>query len=297
MNATLTKADTSAEQSDKTNPVTLIAGCGDVGGRLALRLLEAGHTVYGLRRSIESLPEGVKALQGDLATGEWDEWPEHIDYVVYAAAAGRSGEEGYRKTYVDGLGHVLAKIKAYPHPPRRTFFTSSTAVYHQRDGEWIDELSETHPQTFNGQIMLEAEGLLLNSDLPATVVRFGGIYGPGRNFMLRKVMGGEVYASEPVAFGNRIHADDCAGILEQLISLDLSNECVHPLYLGVDCDPAPLSDVTQWLAEQVNVQPESEIPGGSRGSKRCRNQRVIESGYDFLYPSYREGYKTILGDI
>lgn len=277
------------------SPVTLIVGCGDVGSRLAVELMALGHSVYGLRRNVSQLLEGVKPVEGDLMAGELGAWPEHIDYVVYCAAAGRQGEEGYRKIYLEGLEHVVHRLRQSKDQLKRLFFTSSTAVYHQNTGEWVDELSPTHPERFNGKIMLESENVALDSDLPATVVRFGGIYGPGRNYMLRKVQGGEVYSAEPVMYGNRIHADDCAGMLAHLIELEHHGKCVHPLYLGVDSDPAPLSEVSQWLAEQMGVTPTSEIHGGNRGgSKRCRNQRILDAGYKFRFPGYREGYQFLL---
>ena len=284
---------TNNNPQEKRIPVTLIAGCGDIGGRLAVRLLTDGHRVYGLRRHTSRLPDNVHPIQGDMAEGCLGEWPEYIDYVIYSAAAGRQGESGYRKTYVDGLTHVINHLKSLSEQPKRLFFTSSTAVYHQKAGEWVDELSSTHPETFNGKIMLEAERLLIDSELPATVVRFGGIYGPGRNYMLKKVQSGEVYVQEPVTYGNRIHAEDCAGILQWLIQKDFDNQCVHPLYLGVDSAPAPLGEVTEWLAQRMNVQPMSEV-SPNRGSKRCRNQRILDAGYCFRFPDYREGYDSLL---
>ena len=278
--------------------VTLIIGCGDVGCRLATELLTLGHGVYGLRRNVSLLPDGVHPVAGDLVIGDLGEWPEYINYVVYCAAAGRQGEEGYRKIYFEGLEHVIKRLKSRKDQLKRIFFTSSTAVYHQNSGEWVDELSPTHPERFNGKIMLEAENLALDSELPATVVRFGGIYGPGRHYMLRKVQGGEVFSPEPVMYGNRIHVDDCAGVLTHLITLEEHGKCVHPLYLGVDSDPAPLSDVTQWLAEQLGVTQTTETPGANRGgSKRCRNQQILDAGYQFRYPGYREGYQSLLAEI
>ncbi len=278
------------------NPVTLIVGCGDVGGRLGTILLAAGHTVYGMRRDVSRLPEGVQPVSGDLTTGELGDWPEHVDYVVYSAAAGRQGEEGYRRIYVDGLKAVLERISQSSLQPRRVFFTSSTAVYHQSKGEWVDELSPTHPENFNGQVMLEAERLLMDFELPATAVRFGGIYGPGRNYMVRKVHGGEVFSDTPCVYGNRIHAEDCAGMLAWLIRLVSEGQGIHPLYLGVDSDPAPLNEVTQWLAEQMNVEPTVSTPV-TRASKRCRNDRILESGFSFRYRSFRDGYGELLKEF
>ncbi|MCL6269738.1 SDR family oxidoreductase [Sansalvadorimonas sp. 2012CJ34-2] len=276
-------------------PITLIAGCGDVGCRLALLLMKSGHRVYGLRRDISQLPEGVLPIKGELTDDSLlGDWPEQIDYLIYCAAAGRQGEDGYRQTYLHGLENALNRLNTLESPPRRIFFTSSTAVYHQNEGEWVDELSPTRPEGFNGKVMLEAEALLVSSELPATVVRFGGIYGPGRNFMLNKVKGGEVYADTPRLYGNRIHSDDCAGMLAWLIKLDRAGVGIHPLYLGVDSDPAPLSEVTHWLAEEMGVVSTKEIPASGRGSKRCRNDRILESGYRFRYPGFRAGYQGLI---
>ena len=285
----------SSKSSAHASPVTVIVGCGDVGGRTASLLMSAGHQVYGMRRDVSKLPDGVYPIKGDLTLGELGDWPEHIDYVVYSAAAGRQGEEGYRRIYYDGLALVINRLKERKEQLKRLFFTSSTAVYHQNDGSWVDELSPTHPERFNGKVMLETESMAIDSDLPATVVRFGGIYGPGRNFMLTKVQAGEVYSREPLMYGNRIHADDCAGILAHLIELEQHGKCVHPLYLGVDNDPAPLSEVTHWLAEQLGVTPNCEVHAGNRGgSKRCRNQRILDAGYKFNFPDYQQGYHPLI---
>ena len=158
----------------------------------------------------------------------------------------------------------------------------------------MDELSPTYPAGFNGQVMLEAEALLISSGLSATVVRFGGIYGPGRNYMVNKVNAGEVFAQTPLVYGNRIHSEDCAGMLAWLVKLDRACEGVHPLYLGVDSNPAPLSEVTQWLAQQLDVKSVKENRVSGRGNKRCRNDRILESGYKFQYPDYCSGYSEIL---
>ena len=277
-------------------PTTLIIGCGYIGSRLAKELLERGHLVYGLRRNVTHLPQGVKPIVADLTTDELGGWPDHIDYVVYSAAANSRTEDDYRTVYTDGLGRVLKRISTYSQKPRRIFFTSSTAVYHQNEGEWVDEYSETSPESFNGQIMLAAEKLLTDSVLPSTVVRFGGIYGPDRTYMLDRVRAGETYESGSLVYGNRIHADDCAGILSYLIQRDLDGQSVDPLYLGVDSSPAPLSEMSLWLSQQLGLQPHSTVPTPQRGgNKRCSNQRIRDAGYQFRYPSYKEGYRQMLG--
>ena len=76
----------------------LIAGCGDIGSRLATRLLDSDWQVYGLRRSIDRLPAGVIGVAGDLFGAQCPaQWPTgQIDYLVYSAAATEHDEAGYQ---------------------------------------------------------------------------------------------------------------------------------------------------------------------------------------------------------
>lgn len=275
-----------------------IAGCGDVGSRLAGRLLADGQfDVWGLRRNPGLLPAGIKAVAGDLTTDDLrpDEWPEAINYLIYCAAADSHDESVYRAIYVQGLQHALARLVSMKTGPERIFFISSTAVYHQNQGEWVDETSDTSPTTFSGQIMLEAETQLQSMGMPATSIRFGGIYGPGRDYLLRRVKNGQGYPETPVVYGNRIHADDCAGMLHHLIEMDRQGEEVETLYLGVDDNPAPMHEVTDWLGRQLAIalKPADDVP--ARGCKRCSNARIKKAGYHFLYPSFRDGYRALSG--
>ncbi len=274
----------------------LIAGCGDVGSALAMQILNTGKfNVWGMRRTISALPEGVRPIQSDLTdSAKLGEWPEKIDYVVYAAAADSWGEEGYRNAYATGLTNVLDKLRSEGHTPKRVFFTSSTGVYHQSQGEWVDENSATSPTSFSGKIMLEAEQLLADSEFPGTSVRFGGIYGPGRDRMINRVKQGGGCASEPVIYGNRIHRDDCAGLLAFLISKDMDEAPLEQIYLGVDDAPVPIHEVLQWLAEQLEVVLDNSFPLPQRANRRCRNQRILDAGYPFIYSNYRAGYTALI---
>ncbi|MDH4558756.1 NAD-dependent epimerase/dehydratase family protein [Pseudomonas sp. BN417] len=275
----------------------LIAGCGDVGGRLAQRMLQTGWTVYGLRRQVAALPAGVLPVAGDLQQSACPlDWPTApLDYLVYSAAAGQHDEAGYRAAYVDGLRHVLGWLAEHGQKPRRLFFVSSSGVYGQRDGEWIDETSPAEAQGFSAQVMLEAERLALASGIPATRVRLTGIYGPGREWLLKQVRMGYRVVSEPPLYANRIHVDDCAGLLAHLLAADAAGGTLADCYIGVDDAPAPLHEVVGWLRERLGVTGWAEESTVRRsGSKRCSNARARALGWAPRYPSYREGYAAIL---
>ena len=275
----------------------LIAGCGDVGGALAERLRDAGHRVAGLRRRAGLLPAGIEPLAADLGEpatlallGE-----RRFDIVVVSSAAGRFDEDHYRRVYVEGLANLLDVLRGTPH----VLLASSTAVYHQCDGEWVDEDSPTEPHGFSGRILLQAEALLRECAAHrATVLRFGGIYGPGRERLLREVAAGIGCAREPVRYTNRIHREDCAGILQFLVGLLLRGEPLAPLYLGVDSEPAPMWEVRHWIAAELGVALDDAAGGaqGGRapGSKRCSNRRLLEAGYALRYPDFRAGYAPLI---
>ena len=277
----------------------LIAGCGDVGCELARQLLSGGSCkIWGLRRSIAKLPEGIESIQADLRNPEsFGQWPENIDYVVYSVATDGYSPEQYQEAYVDGLGNLLNHLKASNIQPRRILFTSSTSVYHQNNGERVDEASPCQPENFPGQILLNAEELLSASGTPSTSVRFGGIYGPGRNRLIQRVMEGEGCTKEPVIFSNRIHRDDCGGILAHLIHRDIEGKEIHPVYLGVDNNPAPMHDVLHWLAAELQVKLDDNNPSPQRANKRCDNTLIKSSGYQFKFPDYRQGYNGLLEHI
>ena len=269
-----------------------IAGCGYVGCELARQLIRLGDfQVWGLRRNIQELPEGVHPVQGDLTLDKKPAgWPAVIDYVVYCVAAKDYAETSYRQAYLEGLDNLITLLKKEGQHPARILFTSSTGVYHQSEGAWVDESSDTSPQNYSGQIMLEAETLLRNSPFVSTAVRFGGIYGPDRMRLLNRAKDGIGCYPEPPVYGNRIHRDDCAGILAHLLVMDVSGQPVKPVYLGVDNDPAPIYDVLHWLANELGVDLDDNNPPPARGNKRCANALIRSEGYTFHYPDYRLGY-------
>lgn len=281
-------------------PSVLIAGCGDIGGRLASQLLPQGWTVYGLRRSVAKLPPSVIGVSGDLFDARMPaQWPEgRIDYLVYCATPTVRDEAGYRAAYIEGLRHVLAWTERSGQKPKRILFVSSSSVYGQQQGEWVDETSPADASGFSGQVMSEAEKVALSSDVPATVVRLTGIYGPGRSDLMNRVREGYSVAVEPPLYGNRIHADDAAGLLAFLLQADAVGVALDDCYIGVDDAPAPLAEVVDWMRERLGVTHWSDEHSVRRaGSKRCSNARAKALGWAPRYASYREGYEAMLAQV
>jgi nucleoside-diphosphate-sugar epimerase len=145
--------------------------------------------------------------------------------------------------------------------------------------------------------MLEAERLAMDSGIPSTLVRLTGIYGPGREWLLKQVRMGYRVVSDPPLYANRIHVDDCAGLLAHLLKADAGGVTLEDCYIGVDDAPAPLHEVVGWLRERMGVTGWAEESTVRRsGSKRCSNARARALGWVPRYPSYREGYAAILDE-
>lgn len=274
----------------------LIAGCGDVGCRLGRRLVDRGDTVWGLRRHPERLPSGLLALAADLTDpGTLVDLPGDLDAVVYTAAADGTSDAAYRRTYVEGVDHLLTVLEGRSSPPRRFLFTSSTAVYGQSEGEWVDEGSPTEPRGFTGRRLLEGEERCRAGSIPSVSLRLGGIYGPGRTRLLRQVASGEAVCPEgPPLYTNRIHSEDAAGALEHLLELPDPEPC----FVGVDTEPADLCEVLRFLARRLGVEPPTMAARDEvrrrGGNKRCSSRRLAASGYRFRFPTYREGYEALI---
>jgi nucleoside-diphosphate-sugar epimerase len=270
------------------NDKVLIAGCGDVGNALATRLLAEGAEVWGVRRRVEALAPGVTPWRVDLLDAPTvNGVPAAFDYVFYTASADRRDEAAYRRIYVDALHNLLGVLRGAGAPLRRIFFTSSTAVYGQSNGEWVDEESPTRPSGFNGRVLLEAEAIIEDAPELGVNVRLSGIYGPGRTRLVRKVWDGEAVASR--GWTNRVHVDDCAAALHHLMRVDDPES----LYLGSDDEPATTAEVVTWMSQELGVK--APAPGDSaRLNKRCRNSRLRKTGFELRFPSFREGYPDIV---
>lgn len=272
---------------------TLIVGCGYVGTALGEELAARGHQVFGLRRDPSGLPASIHPVAANLLDGEElvARLPPDVDAVVYAASASGFSDAEYRAAYVDGPRNLIEALVRVGSRPSRVLFTSSTGVYGENEGRWVDEETPPEPTAFNGSRVLEGEELFRSGPFPAVSLRLGGIYGPGRASLVDRVRAG-VPCPEAPTWSNRIHRDDCAGALAHL--LDLPDPA--PVYLGVDREPADLCEVMGWLASRMGIDPPR--PGGNgarRGrNRRCSSDRLVASGYTFRVPTYREGFAPLL---
>ncbi|WP_430388069.1 NAD-dependent epimerase/dehydratase family protein [Dyella sp. 20L07] len=270
----------------------LIAGCGDVGLRVAHRLLARGDQVWALRRSVGA-PDGsgIHWLQGDLTRPETlHALPSDITQLIYLPTPGARDVAAYRAVFLDGLRHLLGVLDGGT--LRRVLFVSSTAVYGDHGDAWVDEQTLPDPPGFNGEILLETERWLATQPVSSVTVRLAGLYGPGRLQLIERLRAGTVRVPRDVPhWANRIHVDDAAAAIVHLLSLPEA----LPLYLGVDDTPLPLDVLYDHLAALAGapVPGNGAAPSGV-GSKRLSNARLRASGFVPQWPDARDGYAALM---
>lgn len=272
------------------NQQVLIFGCGDLGVRIAQVLSPQGYTVTGVRRRAQEDLPCLQYLQGDMqdATFRQHLFERLWDVIIITMTPSERSDQGYRKAYVETCQQLVDGLRHHQQQPRLIMFVSSTAVYGQMDGSWVDETSETQPDSFSGKRLLEAEQVVQNSGFPCVIARLSGIYGPGRNRLIEQVRSGR--ASSSAHFTNRIHADDAAAAIAHFVI----NPPQHRTYLVTDSHPAPMLEVVTWLAEQMGVKNFlSDSAVNERGNKCCTNQRLLNEGFQLRFPSYRDGYPAL----
>lgn len=269
----------------------LLAGCGDLGLRVAQRLLARGDEVWALRRQQPMHDgDGIHWLRGDLTLPETLRgWPPDITQLVYLPTPDRRDAAAYRATFVDGLRHLL---DALGHDRlQRVLLVSSSAVYGEHGGDWVDEDTPPAPPGFNGEVLLEAERWLAAQSPVSIVLRLAGLYGPGRMQWLERLRAGQVVAPRTLPhWANRIHVDDAAAAVVHLLQLDDP----LPLYLGVDNTPLPLNVLYDHLAGLIGAPPADDGPAPvGVGSKRLSNARLRASGFVPQWPDARDGYAAL----
>jgi nucleoside-diphosphate-sugar epimerase len=277
----------------------LISGCGRIGGKLGTLLVERGHQVWGLRRHPELLPEQIFPTKGDLFSGEGlSNLPPALDFVFHFSSTKTQTTDAYRLAYEVGITNLIQALLSQKQNIQRIFFISSTGVYAQNSGEWVDEESETEPNHAAGEYLLQGEHRVIESPYPGTIVRFAGIYGPKRLRLLERVSDGKEFCAEDrTQYINLLHEADCAAILDHLMLVSRPRD----LYLAVDCFPVDRCLLVTWLAGQLGAPQPRSVPADSlpprvlRSNKRCSNRRLLESGYCFIYPTFQEGYAPLVG--
>jgi nucleoside-diphosphate-sugar epimerase len=270
-------------------PCVLIAGCGYVGVATAKLFRTQEWNVTAWTRSGDIADRALIIPRCAVDFRDREEVQRNsfqCDLVIQCASSGGGDAAEYRRLYRDGAANLVTCF-----PQSRIFFISSTSVYAQKEGAWVDEDSFAEPTSAKGKILREAENIVL--DAKGIVLRLAGIYGPGRSFLLQSVLTGTASGADTAdRYVNQIHRDDAASAIFFLARQD----GVPPprIFNVVDNSPAPRSEVLHWLSAKTG-RPLSDSTGtiGHRradSNKRVSNAKLRALGWLPQYPSYKEGF-------
>lgn len=271
---------------DAAEHPNLIFGCGYLGRRVAAKWLAAGRRVAALtRRNGDSLASlGIEPVVGDVTDPASLRNLPPAATVLYAVGMDRSAGKSMRAVYVEGLGHVLDTLPTC----ERFIYVSSTGVYGQTTGEFVDESSATEPLEDSGKVVLEAERLLRSRRPDAIILRFAGIYGPNRLLRKQPILNGEPLVGDADRWLNLIHVDDGADAV-----LAAANSADVGFTLNIADDAAPTRREFYTLLAELLEAPTAKFeqrPEPGTANRRISNAAARERlRWEPRYPSYREG--------
>lgn len=287
----------------------LIFGCGYLGQRVGVKFLEHGHTVSAVTRSADRAQIfqqfGIQPIVGDICEPAMLANLPSVDAVLFSVSFDRTSTRTKHEVVYDGLANVLEAVDGRC---RQFIYTSSTSVYGQATGEWVDEESETKPDQLAGQLMLSTEELIRDrrwkdSRTHSTILRLAGIYGPDR--MLTRIdslKAGTPFAGRGDSWLNLIHVDDAAEAVRLCATKSTTSDSPRVETCNiVDDQPITRGDFYSRLAKLVNApapifdqsRPSERGSGGL--NKRCSNTR-FRSRWNWFpgYPSVETGLPASL---
>jgi nucleoside-diphosphate-sugar epimerase len=275
----------------------LVIGCGFLGLPLALRWQNQGDSVFATtrnkQRSLEFSDIGLHPLILDTTDPVSLEQlqQQSFDTVVVAVGMDRSRYDSVHHVYVGGLENVLKNLSE---DIGQLIYVSSTGVYGDFGGEWVDESSPTDPQRDGGKACLEAEQLLQSSRFSdrATVLRMSGLYGNERVPTKSAVESKQWNKLSATGYLNLIHVDDAVSA----VCIAADQNLVGETFLVSDSNPTLRREYYQFLADKfelgpipwANVAPDPNSRGSS--SKRISNRKFLEqTGLELKHPDFRSG--------
>jgi nucleoside-diphosphate-sugar epimerase len=287
---------------------TLIIGCGYLGQRVGSLLSRRGERVVGsvrsLKRAVHNATMGIEPVIADVLQPHSLGALPAAERVLYCVGFDRAAGASMWNVYVNGLQNVLKRLNRTG-VVERFVQASSTSVYGQTGGEWVDEESPARPLFQSGKIVLEAEECVRawasdrGAPLSAIVIRYAGLYGPDRLVRLGLVKAGEPIPGDPDKLLNLIHIDDAA----QVAVAALAALAAEPVYLACDDRPVTRREYYAHVATLVGApaprfeppQPGSLEEARDATSKRIANRRIkVGLGVDLIYPDISTGLPAAL---
>jgi nucleoside-diphosphate-sugar epimerase len=287
----------------------LIFGCGYLGARVARRWHDAGDEVTVVTRSRPRadgfIHHGYRAIVADITQPETLVGLPAAEAVLFAVGFDHSAGGSIESVYAGGVRNVLA---ALPADTGRFIYISTTGVYGNANGGWVDEDTPPEPQRAGGRASLAAEHAFAASPFAARgiILRLAGIYGPGRIPYLDKLRAGEPIPAVREGYLNLIHVEDAAVVVVAAAEPNRKSQTGRGgRFIFCVCDGQPVRRCEYYaeVARQIGAPPprfttpEADSPRATRAEadRRIRNDRMrAELGIELAYPDYRAGLARIL---
>jgi nucleoside-diphosphate-sugar epimerase len=269
----------------------LVVGAGYLGYNIMKLARDKGIPVIGTSRTPS---QDTSMITLDVLKPEtFGEIPEDVTHIVYSVSAGSSTEEAYRNAYVAGLSNLITFLRSGDRLSRLdTFvFISSTGVYTENHGGVVTEESSVGGASFRSSVIAEAEDVIKGSFPPdkSLILRLSGIYGPERRSFFNQAMqmsGKDM--QEYDTWTNRIHVHDAARACLFLMNSH------HGVYNVSDSLPAQKLEVMSYIRRISNLPCFDFSSTLASSGKRISNRKLLDTGFQFTYPSYQSGYKDYL---
>lgn len=282
----------------------LILGCGYVGEKLAHAALQQGVRVSATTRRPERASilqtQGIHAVVVASPADLDAQLLASVDLLVDSIPLTRS-HAGMRASQPEWLPQIRSRLSQI----RWACYLSTTGVYGDANGAWVDEHDACRPTSARGVARLEAERAWLDGALPAEVCRLAGIYGPERNILARLRAGGyRAVAWQPPHFSSRIHVDDIVAALLAAMQkprpgriVNLSDDLPLP-HVDYVCEVAAMigAPAPQLLTpEQGKAELSEAAMDFFRDNKRVSNRLLHEQLLaELKYPDFRAGLTALI---
>ncbi len=269
----------------------MVIGFGDLARRLVPKLSGVAE-IFGVSRRPELLPEGVKAVFGDYTQRDTLGAVASLtpDVVIFTPVPASRDLEGYRLGYAEAARNIC-EAGVLTHA-ERAIFVSSTRVYAENAGGWVTEDSPLAGGDPYVDALLDGEASFRRHAI-TTVLRPSGLYDGAAPVMLKPVIDG-LKSQLGAGYTNRIHREDVAGVLAHLIELQIKGTRIPSTLSLNDNEPVKTADLEAWCFEQLGREPTGERGNQPRGNRRISNAKLLATGFQLSYPTFREGYRDAL---
>lgn len=273
---------------------SLIIGVGYLGRRVAERWRRGPGRLFGTTRDpgreAELRSMGVEPVRHDVLAGG-DPLPR-VDTVLYAVGYDRRQSASQEEVYVEGLRRMLGRLPR----PRLFLYISSTGVYGNHRGEWVDEETPPDPVDAGGKACWQAEQVLADwsarEGWSTVVLRLAGIYGPGRWIGVDRLRQGGVIGADPEGWLNLIHVEDAAAIVDGVRTQGV----LSGTYVVADGQPVRRRDFYTRLAELAGAPPPQFDPSQAsrhRGDRRINPAKLRGMlDLELRYPDFESAWRA-----